>query len=357
MTANHLDTIDITIILDPAPIVGRGFTTMVIADEANGTSLDGDTIRTYTTLAAVQADNTAGFVSAGILATATAMFSQAVQPDQIKIGKKTAIQAYDEALAAILLVDADFFAVTIESRTPADQLLVAAAVLAGSPIRIFFLQSSEGDFLTAGFPAALSGLDGNDQAVIAFHDIATEAYDAAYPANRLAVSPDQFSANWSQFTLAGVAAYASAPTDTEKANLKANKANPLLPFTSAAQQSPFRGVNANARAIEEIVTQAWFEDRLTIAIAGVVLQANNAFRKIPVTPEGQAIIGGEVNALFQIGVSAGHFVAGETIVTYPTITDADRASNLIRVEGRAQLVVSGKEFKVNLNFVRDPITA
>lgn len=357
MTANHLDTIDITIILDPAPIVGRGFTTMVIADEANGTTLDGDTIRTYTTLAAVQADQALGFISAGILATATAMFSQAVQPDQIKIGKKTAIQDYDEALAAILLVDADFFAIAIESRLAADQLLVAAAVEAGSPIRLFFIQSADATFETPGFPAALSDVDGSERSVIDFHDIATEAYDAAWPANRLAVSPDQFSANWSQFTLAGVAAYASAPTDTEKANLLANKANPGLPFSTAAQFSPFKGVNANGRPIEEIVTQAWFEDRLTVAIAGVVLQANNAFRKIPVTPEGQAIIGGEVSALFQIGVSAQHFVAGETQVTYPTITDADRASNTIRVEGRAQLVVSGKTFKVNLNFVRDPITA
>ncbi len=192
--------------------------------------------------------------------------------------------------------------------------------------------------------------------MVSFHDITTEAYDAAWPANRLAVSPDLFSPSWSQFTLGGVAAYASAPTDTEKANLLDNKANPLLPFTSAAQQSPFRGVNTNARAIEEIVTQAWFADRLQIAIAAKVLQAGNAFRKIPVTPEGQAIVGAEVIGLFLIGVGAGHFVAGETEVTYPLITDADRASNLIRVRGLAQLVVSGKEFDVILNFVRDPIT-
>jgi hypothetical protein len=355
MGANHLDTIDITIILDPAPITGRGFSVLVIADEANGTTLDGDRVRTYTTLAAVQADNTAGFVSAGILATATAMFAQAVQPDKIKIGRKAAVEAYDVALAAIIVVDPDFFGVTIESRAAADQLLVAAPVESGSPIRLFFLQSAEADFLTAGFPAVLSGLDGNERTVIAYHDVATEAYDAAYPANRLAFSPDQFSVNWSQFTLGGVAAYAAAISDTEKANLLANKANPGLPFTTAAQFSPFRGVNANGRAIEEIVTQAWFEDRLTTSIAALVIQQNNLGQKIPVTPVGQGQIGAEVNALFQIGVTAGHFVAGQTEVTYPAITDADRAANLIRVEGRAQLVVSGKVFSVTLNFTRDPI--
>ena len=83
MTANHLDTISITILLDPAPITGRSFVVLVIADEANGTTLDGDRVRTYANLAAVHTDETGGFVSAGILATATAMFAQAVQPDEI----------------------------------------------------------------------------------------------------------------------------------------------------------------------------------------------------------------------------------------------------------------------------------
>ena len=137
----------------------------------------------------------------------------------------------------------------------------------------------------------------------------------------------------------------------------ANKANPGLPFTSAAQFSPFRGVNLNGRAIEEMVSRDWLDDRLRTRVAATVLQANNAFRKIPVTPEGQAIIGAEVAAQFQEGVTIGHFVAGQTEVTYPAITDADRAANRIRVEGRAQFVVSGKEFDINLNLVRDPIFA
>jgi hypothetical protein len=357
MPVDHLDTITITILLDPAPITGLSFTVLVIADEANGTTLDGARVRTYTSLAGVQADNTAGFVSAGILATATAMFSQAVRPSEIKIGRKAVAEAYDVALAAIITVDADFFALSIESRLAADQLLIAAAVEAGDPKRIFFLQSADATFLTAGFPAALAGLDGNEQSVVCYHDVATAAYDAAYPANRLARSPDVVSANWSQFTLAGVAVYATAPTESEKANLLANKANPGLPFTTAAQFSPFRGVNANARPIEELVTQAWFEDRLRTRIAALVLQQNNLFQKIPVTPEGQAQIGGEVSAQFVDGVNAGHFVPGQTEVTYPTITDADRAANRIRVEGRGQLAVSGKEFDVTLNFVRDPIFA
>lgn len=352
----HLDTITIAIALDPAPVVGQDFgATLVIADEANGTSLDGDRVRTYTTLAGVQADNTAGFVSAGILAAAVAAFSQDVQPSSFKIGRKAAIEAYDVALAAIIVVDPQFYAVAIESRAVADQLLVGAAVEAGDTPRLFFMQSGEGDFLTAGFPAGLAAIDGNERTVICYHDVATEWFDVAWPANRLARSPDQFSAQWALITLKGVGAYASNPSETQKANLIANKANPGLGYTSAAQFAPYNGRNANDRPIYEMVTRDWFEDRLRTATAATVLQAHNAFRKIPVTAEGQALMGANVSTQFQIGATAGHFVADQTRVTYPTITDADRAAQLIRVEGAGQIVVGAIDFDYNLVFTRDPI--
>lgn len=357
MAANHLDTITITIALDPAPVVGTDFgAILIIADEANGTTLDGDRVRTYQSLSAVQADNTAGFVSAGLLAAATAAFSQDRQPSSIKIGRKAVAEAYDVALAAIEAVDPNFYAIAIESRTAADQLLIAAAVEAGAVNRLFFLQSADADFLTAGFPAALAGLDGNERSIVCYHDTATEWYDVAYPANRLAFNVDAQSVPWALFTLKGVAAYSSAPSDTEKTNLKANKANPGLPYSSAAQFAPYKGVNANGRPIYEILTADWFESRLQDATVATVLQAHNAGRKIPVTPEGQAIMGALVSAQFQIGATAGHFVAGQTQVTYPAITDADRTAQLIRVGGRGQIVVSGLDFDYNLVFTRDPIT-
>lgn len=357
MAANHLDTISISISLDPAPIVGTDFgAILIIADEANGTTLDGDRVRTYASLAAVQADNTAGFVSAGLLAAATTAFSQDRQPSSIKIGRKAVAEAYDVALTAIEAVDPAFYAIAIESRTAADQLLIAAAVEASSTPRLFFLQSADADFLTTGFPAALSGLDGNERSIICYHDTATEWYDVAYPANRLAFDVDQQSVPWGLFTLKGVAAYASAPTDTQKGFLRTNKANPGLPYSTAAQFAPYKGVNANSRPIYEVLTGDWFQSRLRDATVSTVLAAHNAGRKIPVTPEGQAIMGALVSSQFQIGTTAGHFVAGQTEVTYPAITDADRAAQLIRVSGRGQLVVSGLDFTYDFVFTRDPIT-
>ena len=362
MAANHLDTITIVISLDPAPVVGTDFgAILIIADEANGTTLDGDRVRTYQSLSAVQADQTAGFVSAGLLAAATAAFSQDSQPSSIKIGRKAALESYTDALSAIELVDPNFYAIAIESRTAADQLLIAAAVEASAVSRLFFIQSSDVDFLTSGFPAALSGLDGNERTIVCYHDTATEWYDVAYPANRLSFNVDTKSAPWALFTLKGVAAYASVTggtlTDAQKLNLRANKCNPGLPYSSAAQFSPYSGVNANNRPIYEVLTGDWFESRLRDDTVATVLQAHNAGRKIPVTPEGQAIMGALVSSRFQIGVTAGHFVAGQTKVTYPAITDADRTAQLVRVNGRGQLVVSGLNFDYDLVFTRDPITA
>ena len=207
MAANHLDTITITILLDPAPVTGTDFgAIMIIADEANGTDLDGDRTRTYASLAAVQVDNTAGFVSAGLLAAATAAFAQAVQPTSIKIGRRDSVggETYADALALIETDDPAFYAIAIESRLAADQLLIAAAVEASAVPRLFFLQSADVTFLTTGFPAALAGLDGNERTIICYHDIATEWYDVAYPVNRLAFNVDTKSVPWALFTLAGV---------------------------------------------------------------------------------------------------------------------------------------------------------
>jgi hypothetical protein len=362
VAANHLDTITINIALDPAPVVGTDFgAILIIADEANGTTLNGDRVRTYQSLSAVQADQTAGFISAGVLAGATAAFSQDRQPSSLKIGRRDSGggESYTDALTAIEAVDPAFYAIAIESRTAADQLLVSAAVEASDTRRLFFMQSADVDFLTSGFPAALAALDGNERTIVCYHDTATEWYDVAYPANRLAFDVDAQSVPWALFTLKGVAVYASVAagtlTDSQKLNLRANKANPGLGYSSAAQFAPYSGVNANNRPIYEVLTADWFESRLRDATVATVLQAHNAGRKIPVTPEGQTIMGALVGAQFQIGATAGHFVTGQTEVTYPVITDADRTSQLIRVTGRGQLVVSGINFDYDLVFTRDPI--
>lgn len=359
MATTNNDAITITIILAAVAAAGKDFgATLLIADEAAGTSLDGDRVRTYQTLAAVTADNTAGFVSASILAAATDAFGQAVPPNSIKIGRKTAIEAYDVALAAIEAVDPDFYAVAIESRATADQVLVGTAVEASAIKHLFFLQSAEADILTAGFPAGLTALDGNERSIGCYHDIATEWFDFIYPVNRLAFDVDTKSVSFALFDLANLlplaAVTASTFTDTEKLNARTNKFNLALAFGTTST-APFRGVNFNARNISEMVTRDWFEDRLNVLVQAFVLTEGNAGRKIPVTIEGQVALGNLVSQQFGIGVTAGHFVTGQTKVEFPLITAADRAAEKIRVTGEAQFAIPGKEFDFVFNFGPDPL--
>ena len=62
LTPSHDDNIQITITLDPPPQAGLDFETVLLLRD--GISLDGDRVRTYTSLTAVQGDEDSGFVDA-----------------------------------------------------------------------------------------------------------------------------------------------------------------------------------------------------------------------------------------------------------------------------------------------------
>lgn len=350
MAADHLDNITINITLDPAPITAAGFGTMMIIADGSTTSLNGDRIRSYGSVAAVQTDVTAGFVSTAMLAAATAAFSQQRAPSLIKIGRQDGVEAFDAALAAIILVDSDFYGICIEPRTASDQVLVSTAVEATS--RIFIFQSADTGWKTTGIPAGYATMTGRERTILAYHDTDAQFMDFAWGANRLAFNPDTISAPWTCPVL-GVAPYAAAPTDTEKVFLLANNANVGLPYGGATFFID-PGVNIAGRPIEEIETADWFEARLTEAVATRIVTLNNAGRKLPVTIDGQGQIQSLIEAQFAIGVTGGHFVLGETSSTPLDITDGDRAARRLRFSGFAQLVVSARLIEINLNFSRNP---
>lgn len=351
MAADHLDNIVINISLDPAPITAAGFGTMMIIADGSTTSLDGDRIRSYASLAAVQTDVTAGFVSVVMLAAATAAFSQTRAPALIKIGRQDGVEAFDAALAAIIVADPDFYGIAIEPRTSGDQVLVSTSVEASS--RIFIFQSADAGWKTSGVPAAFATLDNRERTILAYHDTDAVFMDFAWGANRLAFDPDTRSAPWTS-PVQGVAAYAAAPTDSEKGFLDANKANNGLPYGGASFfVDP--GVNMNNRPIYEVETADWFEARLREAVAQLVVARNNAGLKIPVTVEGQALVQQLIEAQFGIGVDAGHFVSGQTISQPVTITAADITAQRLRFTGQAQLVTSARIFQFDFNFSRNPV--
>jgi len=349
MAANHLDNISIAITLAPAPLQIAGFgVPMIIADHTTST-LGGDRIRTYTDTSGAQADNTAGELSAAMLAAVTAAFSQRTPPASVKVGRTDAADAdFAATLAAIRVVDDDFYGVAAETRVAASQVVLSTAVEATR--KFYVLQSADADWLTTGLPAAFSALAGRERTAVLYHDTATQWADFAWLANRLVFDPDSTSAPWDG-AVQGVTGYASAPSDTAKGFLDANFANHGLPYGSETFFVD-AGVNCAGRAIHEIETADWFYARLQEAVVGVKTAASARGAKIVVGAEGQAQILAEIAALFQRGVNAKHFIAGQTAQTAIAITQADLALGRLRFSGRAQLASSARLFSFTFNFSR-----
>ncbi len=354
MGANHLDNIAITLLLaaGAAPEAGFG-TLLLIMDEASGTTLDGDRVRTYSSLTDAEADETSGFLSAAAVAAITAAFSQTPRPEQIKIGRcdTGGGETYADALSACVTADPDFYGVAIDSRADADILAVATPVQAMN--RVLFAQSDDADWLTSGYPAGLTALEGDERTFICYHDDDSEWMDVAWAAGILAYDPDVQSAPWDR-SVAAVASYSSLPTDTQKSFLDANEANHGLPYGSATFfVDP--GVNANDRPGYEILSVDWFMARLEEAIATLKVNASARGEKITVSLDGGSRVLAEIEALIARGLAAQHFEDGVASLTTPTA--ADRAAQRLRFEIQLQIAVSARIFNFTLNVSTESVAS
>jgi hypothetical protein len=183
-----------------------------------------------------------------------------------------------------------------------------------------------------------------------YHDTATEWSDLAWLSNRLAFDPDEQSVPWDA-AVAGVAAYAAAPTDTQKNFLDANFANHGLPYGSDTFFID-AGVNIKGRPIYEILTSDWFEDRLRTRVVTVKTAASARGEKILVAPSGQGLILNEILAQFAIGEETRHFAPDASEAAALTITGADKAAQQLRFSGASLFGVSARLFSFSFNFDR-----
>lgn len=355
--ANHNDTIVINIFLDAAPITAVGFgTVMLLVDEATGNSLNGDRVKTYATLAAAQADNTAGFISTLTLSFITAAFLQRPQPTLFKVGRidTGGAETYSTGLAAVRVADDDWYGICIDRRTDADILLVSADI--ESLNRLFMFQSADSDWLTAGVPAALSTLATRENTNGIYMDTSTVISDASYVVDRLAFNQDAQSTTWNAAPN-GSFPYAVQPTQAEIIFARANFINIGAQYSTSASGAYYidPGVSMTGRPIYEKVTADWFRERLLALVQAQKLKYTLRGEKIILDETGSTLIQGLIDQQFAAGVTAGHFVRGQTNSQMETITPADRAARRIRGGGRAQLAGDAREFEFNFFFGRDPI--
>jgi len=346
---SHERNISVVITLASAPATVKGFGNVL--GLFDGISLDGDRVRTYSSLSAVEADEGAGFLNAAALAAATVMFSQIPAPKKIKIGKVDTGggESYSDALALVEAADDDFYGVFIDDRTLV--VIEPFATTVQAKRYIFAFQSADAGWLTTGTPSAI--LQGDERSFGIYHDTDTEWADAAALANRLAFDPDTRSAPW-DCPLKAVAAYATAISETQLGFLEANRMNVGLPY---AGETFFidAGVNQNNRPLYEIVTMDWFFFRLRERVAKAKVDASAKGTKIPVTAVGQSLILAIANGLLSQGVKADHFAPDNVEAVAEEITSADLAAQKIRISGRAQIAVSARLFDFTFDFGTDPL--
>lgn len=355
MGATHDSIISISILLDPPPLGSVGFRPLILGDEADGTTLDGDRVRTYSAGAIdeVDEDEANGYLSTFVADAVRNGFSQNPAPDEILVGRvdTEGTESYDEA--AGLVEDEEFFyGVAIDSRDPGDQEDVADWVEPRD--KIFLFQSDDADWLTDSLPAAYADWEAYEQTAGLYHDDSTRSEEFSWLCNRLAFDPDQQSVPWDAPLQASVN-YTDAITTGEKGNAEDNNINLLLPLGPSDHfvANEGVGVNLQGRQLSEIVTKHWFKIRLQERVADEKVTRSARGEKIPITLEGSSLIEGIVSGLFEDGEEADHFVDTET--DFPVLTDADRDASRIRGGGSAQLSISAGTFDFEFVFQRDPI--
>lgn len=350
MTATHNDRVNTVVILGPAGISSRGFgTVLILADEASGTTLGGDRVRTYTSYSAVEAD--AAELGADAEAALLVAFSQPRKPTQVKVARvdTAAPETWAEGYAAAKAADPDFYGVVALTRTDANGLALAALI--ETEERFFVMQSKTADWLTTGVPAAFATMmAGYENSTPVYHDEDTEYLDVALAVNRLAWDPDRVSVPWS-CEVSGVAAYTTGLTDTQKAFARTNGIQLMLPFgSSSSWVDP--GENASGRPIYEILTKHWFTERVSARIANLKIAASNRGQKITVDAVGQEMVRSEIVAQLLSGESGDspHFQPGQTLAEPLEITDADRTSREIRIRVQATYAVGALTFDTEAYF-------
>lgn len=356
MPPNHNDNITINITLDPAPTQEAGFGTVLLIVPLATNSLDGDRVRTYTSVDGADADLAAAYISASTYDAIVAALSQSPAPAEFKVGYVDLLagtpETYATALAACKLSDPDFYGVCIAARTAAEILAVANVVEADD--KVFVFQSADSSWLDASVPAALSAIDGYENTAGIYHDDATEWADVAWLTSWLVFDPDTISAPADR-GVAAVAAYTTAPTDTQKGHLDDNHMNHGLPYGGATFFVD-AGVNMAGRPLYEILTAHWFQARLESAVAAEKVAHSARGEKITLDIVGQTKILSLLQKQLAIGVSAGHFIAEQTDAWAEDLTSADLDAQRMRLGAEAQIAVSARKFVFNVNFGRDPIS-
>lgn len=247
---------------------------------------------------------------------AATFFSQSPRPRSLVIAK-VAMTQVDTDLTALRAVYDAWYGFTVDDRT--DSVIADAATWAAANDKLYIAQSSAAAIL-AGTPAnafETQQTAANPYGAGLWYQTDTVYADLAWLAAGLSIDMDSQSGIWAHRTLVGPAVSDGDVTSTEKANVEGDGGNLYLSFRGVGATAP--GKLFDGRWIDEQVIRDWVIARVGEAIAQLMLNLANSNQKIPYDNYGLRLIGAEVEAVLQRGVSIGHFREGSVIVDVPDI--------------------------------------
>lgn len=312
-----------------AASVGRASfgTVMVVADDYPASTRTA----TYSNAQEVAAALAASEITSALAGKLTAMLSQSPAPAQVKIGKRvSATETFAQAIQAIITADSDFYAIVPDSRTDADIQACIAEVTTQEASGNYYIvvgQSSSADWLTSGKP---SGYGTQERGVILYHDTDAEPGAECWAAKVLAFDADETSAPWVYQSLAEVDAYATALTTAQAGFLDGNNANRLGNFGTSYPSVTYKGINLNGRPVDHVLTADLIRFRTSERVADLVVALAAKGIKLTVDAEGQGAIEGELQALGEVLIGAGHIDEGQWSIGAQAITAADRTAQRLR---------------------------
>ena len=341
MSFSH-SKIDITgsVTLSASPVASAVFDVqLLIDDEANGTTLNGDRFRTYTSTAQATTDFDAGFISSGVRLAINAAFANGI--GSILVGRMDSVggETYSTALALIEAETSGYYYVHIDSRVSTDIATFATTVESFSRRILFCWQSADSGWLSAGVPAAFSTTANQTRNFGAFHQNDVEPLEVAWVASRISTfTPDQKSVAFNG-RVNGIADYSPVITQSEGDLARQNNINVYGDYknlTNWVAADNGAGLMLNGVSIFIMVTADFWYTRTTEDFANVIVEFSARKDKLPLNAAGQNVVLGVIKQRIATMTTAKHFNPEvDPVAVAETIEPADKAAKRMRFSAEA----------------------
>lgn len=345
-----------------------GFSTVVLITEnlaADPALIDGDRYRVYTSAASVDADvalgnGAGGGIDAALGAQIKVAFEQDRAPRQVILAQydSTGGGADEDPGDVIDALDADgvdFYGVALLAGAAdefGDILALAAKIAArrGGTQPKYAIAAAASGAATILDGTALEA-SGGLETIATRNDISVQYHDGtgtgaalgfARLVARLGYDPDLGSAGF-EGAVRGIEAYATDPSDTERAAMEAVNVELYGTFGSTPYISP--GTALSGRPLAEQVTADWFAIRFAEDIRDLKLARDAAGEVFPLSPEGQEIIQSAFAIRRLRGEAIGRLAPGESVLNLPNpIPPEDISAERFSGSGRLVVLRGGRIF-------------